>query len=179
MAGTRVFYINSIALAGYAIFLLPIFEKQYLSFLLLLLPLLDSSWKMPFSNFYRNNAGLLLPCFLLGLILMIDEGRRPEILFVTILFVALPEEWFFRAYYYHRLTEFFQSNILANIVSSAFFALLHMPLQGFYGLLVFMPSLFFGWIYQKYKNLSLVIVVHALCNYFYFRFSKDFIDLFN
>ena len=179
MAGTRVLYINSIALAGYAIFLSPIFEKQYLSLLLLLLPLLDRGWKLPISNIYRNNIKLLLPCFLLVLALMVDEDKQPDLLLITILLVALPEEWFFRAYYYDKLTVFFKSNLLANILTSAFFALLHMPVQGMQGLLVFIPSLIFGWVYQKYKNLSLVIIIHALCNYIYLRFVNNFNDLFN
>ena len=179
MAGTRFLYINSIALLGYAIFLSPNFEKQYLGVLLLLLPLIDKSWKFSLSNIFRFNIKTWTLCFFILLVLMVDDDRRPDLIFITVLFVALPEEWFFRAYFYDRLTGIFTSDLLANTLTSAFFALLHVPVHGVQGLLVFIPSLFFGWIYQHCKDLTLVILIHAMCNYIYFLYIDNFIELLN
>jgi membrane protease YdiL (CAAX protease family) len=83
----------------------------------------------------------------------------------TALFVAaLPEEWFFRAYFMDRLGKGWRDNVLASLL----FSVLHGLTQGWLiALLVFAPSLFYGWLYQRTRDLPLVILVHALSNLVY------------
>ncbi len=61
---------------------------------------------------------------------------------------------------------------LANVVSSLLFTLLHIPLQGGVGLLVFFPSLLFGYVYQRSRNLIVVVLLHALANLFFIIYIR-------
>ncbi len=91
-------------------------------------------------------------------------ARQPSYLAytaITLLLTALPEEWFFRAYFMGRMGD----GLTANLVASALFSLLHsLSRDWITGLLVFIPSLFYGWLYQRTKDLPLLILVHALSN---------------
>ncbi len=85
----------------------------------------------------------------------------------TLLLAALPEEWFFRAYFMTRLG----SGWRANLIASLLFAVMH----GFSrdwtaAALVFVPSLFYGWLYQRTRDLPLLILIHGLSNLLYVLF---------
>jgi len=168
--------INSIALAGYAIFLHGKFEPEIFSFLLLGLPFLDSNWKFPISNIVRPELKIRSVLLLIVLLIVSLGSQQRNVLLISILFVALPEEWFFRAYYLDRLSVCFNNALLANVITSMVFAVLHLPMHGVLGLLVFFPSILFGWLYQKYNDLILVIFIHALFNLVYLIYLRDAIN---
>ncbi len=61
----------------------------------------------------------------------------------------------------------------ANVVTSLFFALLHLPTQGVFGLSVFIPSLIYGYIYQRSRDIVLVVLLPAISNIVFFVYIKD------
>ncbi len=81
----------------------------------------------------------------------------------TLLLVAWPEEWFFRAYLQRKL-----GNHLAAIIAvSLVFSITHgLATSWWLAGLVFVPSLIFGFVYQKSGSLLLVILLHTLANFF-------------
>ena len=82
----------------------------------------------------------------------------------TLFFAALPEEWFFRGYFMPRIGSGWPANLLASLL----FALLHGVTHDWItATLVFWPSLFYGWLYQRTHDLPLLVLAHALSNQFY------------
>jgi membrane protease YdiL (CAAX protease family) len=139
---------------------------------MLFLPLLDRNWHLPAlsrsRSYYLAWAGLLIA----GIALL--SWRPSEIPFAisTLLIAALPEEWFFRAYFMTRLGK----GIRANVIASALFSLMHGLTQGWAAaFLVFVPSLFYGWLYQRTRDLPLLVLVHALSNLVYAMFLAGFV----
>jgi len=152
-----------------------------LTALMLFLPLFDRTWSLPRLNINKSKLFLWLMLLVAGLTLVALNSDYANYAVSTVLFAALPEEWFFRAYFMQRLGQilrgtqclFIKQKIMggkipgylpANILTSTLFASLHMPTQGWVGLSVFFPSLFYGWVYQKTRDLILVILLHALSN---------------
>lgn len=89
----------------------------------------------------------------------------------TLLMAAVPEEWFFRAYFMVRVGRGWS----ANLTSSLLFSLLHwLTHDWLVALLVFVPSLFYGWLYQRTRDLLLLILVHALSNLIFVLFLAGF-----
>ncbi len=87
--------------------------------------------------------------------------------------VALPEEWFFRGYLQTRLDQWLGTpwRLMGAsvgpglIFASLAFALLHpILIPGPHRLLVFFPSLLFGWLRARGGNIGPAVVVHALAN---------------
>nr|WP_315201617.1 CPBP family intramembrane glutamic endopeptidase [uncultured Flavobacterium sp.] len=76
---------------------------------------------------------------------------------------AIGEELFFRSFAFLQLRKIFNNNnILVVISSSILFCLPHLY-QGYAGLaMTFMFGLAFGFIYLKYKNIWVNIIVHGL-----------------
>lgn len=80
-----------------------------------------------------------------------------------LLFVALPEEIFFRGSFQPSLPV--KKPWVAIVVTSAVFALAHLAIvQHPARLLVFFPSLLFGWLRLRTGSIVPGIVFHALCN---------------
>ncbi len=133
---------------------------------MLFYPLIDRQWRPPTMlsapwhkykwGFY---AALALVCALF--ILRISALR----LFIpTFLLTALPEEWFFRGYFMARLGMGWRANLFASLL----FATLHGLTHGWITTaLVFLPSLAYGWLYQRTRDLSLVVLTHAVSNLIY------------
>ena len=176
---------------------------------MLFLPFLDILWiKIQLIQCRMNNAPsstpLLeksryfkkhLPSIVIALTGLATLAANPDYktyALATLLLTALPEEWFFRAYFMTHLETFFKSNrstlqlaliktlqsrpeLSANGLTSALFALLHTPTQGWFGLTIFFPSLFFGWVYQKTGDLILVILLHTLLNIIFIVYLSHFI----
>lgn len=167
-------WISGAVLAGGAAFSYP--GRDYVLIgLMLFLPLLDRAWRMPTlprsTYHYLAWAGLLVA---ITVILIFDPSYS---LFALSAFLtaALPEEWFFRAYFMSRQRTGFRANLTASIL----FALVHGLTRGWAtALLVFMPSLFYGWLYQRTRDLPLLVQVHTLSNLvfamFLARFFADF-----
>lgn len=151
------------------------FEGEYPYILisaLLFLPFLDQKWNLPgIANevSVAKKYGLLLIVILLFLLLILpfDLTRAMHIFFL----VALPEEWFFRGYLLSRLG----GNVRANIISSVIFSLLHGVTKGpVIALEVFVPSLFYGWLYQKTGSILLCVYAHAVSNIIFLTVLKPY-----
>ncbi len=129
--------------------------------LMLLLPLLDSGWRPPGLPKGRRHWTLLAPLLLISAGLLVWRPQYTAFAATTLLTAALPEEWFFRAYLMPRIGR----SLSANLLVSLLFSLLHGLTRGpAIGLQVFLPSVFFGWCYQRSGDLPLVVLVHALSN---------------
>jgi membrane protease YdiL (CAAX protease family) len=128
---------------------------------MLFLPLLDRTWpvpRLPKTQFhYLAWTGLLL--VIVGLLIW-----RPSIFVFTLSTLsttALPEEWFFRAYFMAQLGAGWQANIMASLL----FSLLHgLTRDWVTALLVLAPSLFYGWLYQRCRDLPVLVLTHTLSN---------------
>ena len=145
--------------------------------LLLFLPLADRAWLEEHfktiviaDNYFQFSFVLL---FILFIISFITDGL--EIYLRSLLFASLPEEWYFRAYLLSR----FGHGLKANIITSILFSLLHTATRGYIvGLMVFLPSLFFGWIFQHFKSLSLAVTFHTIANVCYILYIQDYVNSF-
>ncbi len=161
-------------LTGCAVF---VFEGRsfLLTGLMLFLPLLDRNWRSPKIYCSRFNLIAWGLCLLsTSGILLLNPAMLPFAL-TTLLLTALPEEWFFRGYFMFRLEQSGFNSLYANLSTSTLFALLHVPTQGLFGLTVFFPSLFFGWLYQRNRDLVLVILLHALSNIVFAVYLEKYI----
>jgi len=156
-------------------------DNQSLAFIsiifMLLYPFIDPHWrKAPFPfNLKFLAIWLMIMVLILGLTLIYQIHWR--YILATTLLVALPEEWFFRAYFMQRMGLILQSPLAGNVITSGIFALLHVPVQGWFGLTVFLPSMLFGWIYQRTDDLVMVILVHAFSNLLFIYYLADFMLL--
>jgi membrane protease YdiL (CAAX protease family) len=136
-------------------------QANLLLVLLLLLPLADRGWKPP--PLPRGMRQFIVWTALLAVIVVVALFFPNQRAYAveTLVFAALPEEWFFRGYLLERLGR----NWRANLIVSVIFALLHgLSRNWTNAALVFAPSLFFGWLYLRGRDLPLVVLVHALGN---------------
>ena len=113
------------------------------------------------------------------LILVTIEKDYKLIALSTLLLTALPEEWFFRGYFMTRIEKcsIQLGAYQANIITSVFFTLLHLPTQGLWGLSVFIPSMIYGWIFQKYNDIVLLVFLHTLSNLIFFIYIQPYLNL--
>jgi membrane protease YdiL (CAAX protease family) len=159
-------WMSGAALTGCAVFSFP--GRDYvLVGLMLFLPLLDRRWRPPaLPRGARHVAAWA--CLLLAIGgLLLWQPRHAVFTMSTLLLAALPEEWFFRAYFMTRLG----NGLPANLAASGLFSLLHALTRDWpTALLVFIPSLFYGWLYQRTRDLPLLILVHGLSNLFFAMF---------
>jgi membrane protease YdiL (CAAX protease family) len=159
------------ALAGGAVFSYP--GRDYVLIgLMLFLPLLDRGWRVPALPRSRSRhliwAGLLIS----GVALLIWRPSETPFALSALLMAALPEEWFFRAYFMTRLSQ----GSRANVITSLLFSLMHGLTRGWTAAaLVFLPSLFYGWLYQRTRDLPSLVLVHALSNLIYVLFLADLV----
>ncbi len=159
-------WINGVVLAGSAVFLYP--GRDYvLVGLMLFLPLLDRGWRIPSLPRSRSHhliwAGLLIS----SIALVIWRPSETPFAVATLLMAAIPEEWFFRAYFMTRVGNGWRANLIASLL----FSLLHGLTQGWPAAIrVFAPSLFYGWLYQRTRDLPMLVLVHALSNLLYVLF---------
>ena len=140
---------------------------------MLFLPLIDKHWHPAGITSYKYQRILwLLSTGAVLLILIANPDQAGLIIYILIL-VALPEEWFFRVYFMMRLEEICDNKFAANVTTSALFAVLHLPVQGWFGLTVFIPSILFGWIYQRRQDMFLIVILHALSNLVYLLYLEE------
>ncbi len=156
-------------LTGCAVFIFQ--GRTYLlTALMLFLPFFDRGWYCPKVSFSRFQLLLWSLCLLGASGIILFNPAMLGIALTTLLLTALPEEWFFRGYFMSRLEQAGFNSLYANLSTSTLFALLHVPTQGLLGLSVFFPSLIFGWVYQRSRDLILVILLHALSNIIFFAY---------
>lgn len=141
--------------------------------LMLFLPLFDQAWRMPALprsiSHYLAWAGLgLATVTILSL-----QPSYTSIALSAFLTAALPEEWFFRAYFMARIGQGWR----ANLITSLLFSMLHGVTQGWPAAIrVFAPSLFFGWLYQRTGDLILLVLMHALSNLLFVMFLAGYLE---
>lgn len=140
-------------------------QSTVLVTIMLFLPLLDRSWHRPALPLGRAHVAAWIVLGLVAVGLLIWQPGRLYFFCATLALAALPEEWFFRAWFMSRLGCGFNANLAASLL----FSLVHVLAQGpMRGVLVFVPSLAYGWLFQKSRgDLPLVILVHALSNLVY------------
>ena len=167
-------WLNGAILAGSAVFSYP--GRDYVLIgLMLFLPLFDCGWRIP--ALPRSRYQYLIWAGLLAAAIAILAWRPSETPFAlaTLVLAALPEEWFFRAYFMARLGQ----GIRANALASLLFSMLHGLTRGWITAgLVFIPSLFYGWLYQRTRDMPLLTLAHALSNLIYAVFLAEFITSF-
>ena len=159
--------------------LAALFASQQAMILLigmLFLPFIDRGWNFPLIRFQNHNLLSWGVCS--GFILVIyhlNPGVINTVL-VVIFLVALPEEWFFRAYLLSRLQLLLPVHpVKANIICSIAFSLAHaIPRGTGVAIEVFLPSLFLGWLYQKTNDLILCILVHAIANIIFILYLNQY-----
>lgn len=83
----------------------------------------------------------------------------------------LLEEFIFRELVQNKINKFLKSGFFLHIsygsfISSLIFTFIHLLLNDFavIYLMVFLPSLFFGFLYDKYKSLLLPVLFHSFFN---------------
>ena len=160
-------------------------RKLLLTSLLLILPLLDKHYRQVELTLNKTNLyqWLITGCFIA--LLLLTNPEQLNSIAILVFFVALPEEWFFRRYFQQNLYEYFKRNKLSDysvprnlaiFSTSLFFALMHLPTQGYIGLTVFLPSLVLGYVYQMKQDLIFVILLHSLFNLFFIAYLQDFLQ---
>jgi membrane protease YdiL (CAAX protease family) len=141
---------------------------------MLFLPLADNGWTLPAAprDWRHVIAWTSLATISTGLLLW--QPAHLEFALATLLLAALPEEWFFRAYFMMRLGEGWR----ANLITSLFFSITHgFSHQWATAVLVLIPSLFYGWLYQRTRDLPLLILVHGLSNLLYVLFVAQLLTM--
>ena len=138
--------------------------------LFLLLPFVDVQWSMPQIHLARQSLISWVILSLAIFILLLQNTQLLDLFTVMVLVAALPEEWFFRAYLQKRLG----NHVAAVLIVSLLFSLLHyITHRSAEAWLVFIPSIFFGWIYKKTDDLILVVLLHALSNLLYYIYLES------
>lgn len=141
---------------------------------MLFLPLSDRRWALPV---VRPEPRLIIAwiCLVTAVAgILLWQPARLNYVLATLLLAALPEEWFFRAYFMTRLGAGWQANLITSLLFSA--------VHGFsrhwtIAALVFLPSLFYGWLYQRTRDLPLLVLVHGLSNLLYVLFVEQLLTM--
>lgn len=140
------------------------YSDQLLLAMLLFLPLLDSQRLPILLNFSRLQALAWILFVALSVSLLTQANYDPRLIVTTVIFTAVPEEWFFRGYLLNRIGNHWRGNLITSLLFSLLHALTRSALLG---VAVFIPSLLFGYLYQKSNDLILTILVHAMANLIY------------
>ncbi len=139
---------------------------------MLFYPLLDRQWRPPgLPKQFRNSAAwAFLMLTAAALLAWKPIYLQPSL--STLFTAALPEEWFFRAYFMTSLG----SGLPANLITSLLFSTLHGWTHSWVmAILVFIPSLLYGWLYQRTRDLPLLVLTHALSNIVFMMFIANFL----
>ena len=172
-------WIGGAVLTGCAVFFAEPLRTYALMGTMLFFPLLDRQWRLP--NFSRAplQYALSLALLLTAAALLLWQPQHLSYALTTLLTAALPEEWFFRAYFMTRLQETrWGQGWRANLVTTLLFVGLHALTRGWMvGLMVLGPSLVYGWLYQRTRDLPLLVLVHALSNLVFVMFLSRYFTL--
>ena len=141
---------------------------------MLFLPLADRAWVLPAVPRDPRHIIVWASLTITGIGLLLWQPAHQGFALATLLLAALPEEWFFRAYFMTRLGAGWQANLITSLLFSA--------VHGFsrhwtIAALVFVPSLFYGWLYQRTRDLPLLILVHGLSNLLYVLFVAQLLTM--
>ncbi|PMP76941.1 MAG: CPBP family intramembrane metalloprotease [Sulfurihydrogenibium sp.] len=133
-----------------SVFINKIFNVSFLTPFILLLPLIFVDTKdLNLKSVWNFSLIFVVPIFFISDFTLVLSQ------FLT----AFSEELFFRVY----MMKYF-----SNLITSILFTVPHIVLYNdLHSFLVFFPSLFYGFVYQRTKSLILVTVLHFLSNVFY------------
>jgi membrane protease YdiL (CAAX protease family) len=90
-------------------------------------------------------------------------GRYPALMVFTCITAGITEELIFRSYMIPRLSLIFRNKSLPIVISAVLFSYVHLGYKSL-GEIIFslLFGLIFGYHYQKYRNIKVLIVVHFL-----------------
>lgn len=174
-------WIGGAALAGCAVFFTEPWRLYLLLALMLFFPLLDRHWSPP--RMPRRSVSIVvwsgLALTMGTLVLLYPQHLTSAV--SALIIAALPEEWFFRAYFQAALaTHRPFHGLRAILVTSLLFSLIHgLSRDWTTAMLVFIPSLFYGWLYQRTRDLPLIVLLHALSNLVFVMFLSRYFTLLN
>ncbi len=135
-----------------------------LPYLFMLLPMIFMKEEdLGFRNYKR---GLVFGSFFLPLFLIAPPDLSCPAWILNQLGVATAEEVFFRG---------FLMSVLGNVKTSLLFSLAHLiHFPTINSLLIFFPSLIFGYAYLRSGSILAPILLHFTANVFYASFAKEF-----
>jgi len=150
---------------------------------MLLSPYIDRSFQasvLPASSSSRKiNLALCLTAFIISYFGFIIEHLSIRLIIFTLLISAIPEEWFFRVYFQPKLIKFLYSYLPENkasisgiILTSLLFSCTHAIAQQniHFIYLVFLPSIFYGYIYLRTNDFFLIVNLHFISNIILYTF---------
>ena len=172
-------WVGGAALGGCAVFFAEPLRTYTMTGMLLFFPLIDRHWRLSTVLHTRLHYARWLALLLTAGALLLWQPQHLEYALTTLLTAALPEEWFFRAYFMTRLeTTRWGRGWRANIIATILFGGLHALTRGWMvGLSVLGPSLFYGWLYQRTRDLPLLVLVHTLSNLIFVVFLSRYFTL--
>jgi len=89
--------------------------------------------------------------------------QYPVVLVFTVITAGITEELIFRVYIITRLSLLFSNKVLPVIISAVLFSAIHLSYKSISELIFsFCFGLMFGYHYQKYRNIKVLIFLHAL-----------------
>jgi uncharacterized protein len=99
----------------------------------------------------------------------------PMLLVGSCLTAGIIEEFIFRGYILSRLSLFFKNKHWPVIISALIFTSIHLAYKTVHELIfVFLIGLIFGYYYQRYRNLMVLIIVHFAIDYLAFTSYQHF-----
>jgi uncharacterized protein len=104
---------------------------------------------------------------------MVAMKKYPALMYFGAITAGITEEFIFRGYILSRLSVFFKNKHVAVIISALLFAFIHLSYKTYRELLfAFLLGLVFGYHYQKYRNIKVVVAVHFLVDIIAFLLFK-------
>lgn len=89
--------------------------------------------------------------------------KFPFLIFFSAITAGITEEFIFRGYILSRLSYFFKNKHIAVILSALMFAFIHLAYKTVNELLfAFLIGLIYGYFYQRYRNITVLVIVHFL-----------------
>jgi len=144
-------------------------QVSFLPYLYMSFPLLFNDLKEVGFRNYRE--GLRWGWFLIPLVVIFPPLSAGVVWVLNQLAIALIEEVFFRGY----LMRYF-----GNVRTSLLFAIAHLiNFPTINSVLVFFPSLLFGYSYIKSKSILAPFLLHLCANLFYYSFSEKALDFYH
>ena len=105
--------------------------------------------------------------------ILIAMQKYPVLMYFSAITAGITEEFAFRGYILSRLSVFFKNKHVAVIISALLFAFIHIGYKTCHELLfAFLIGLIFGYHYQKYHNIKVVVIVHFLVDIIAFLLFK-------
>ncbi len=140
-----------------------------LPYLFMLLPMVFMKEEdLGFKNYKK---GLIFGSFFLPLFLLAPPDLSCPAWILNQLGVATAEEVFFRG---------FLMSVLGNLRTSLLFSLAHLiHFPTLNSLLIFFPSLVFGYAYMRSGSILAPVLLHFTANVFYASFAKEFPQLYH